>query len=260
MEIIDSHCHPQLSQYDEDRDQMISRSLSEDIKMICIGTDEKDSVFGVELANKYEGVWATVGIHPNDAPNTNFNLDVFKDLLKNEKVVAVGEIGLDYYRTTEKIDQDKQKEVFDIFLNLAKESKKPVIIHSRDAGKGSLGHVHSDMLAILKNNLPDKGGVAHSFTGTIDEARQYLELGFYLGFNGIITFAKQYNGLVQFVSLDRILVETDAPFLAPEPYRGKRNESLYVVEVVKKIAQLKNISIEEVANQTTLNCKRLFSI
>jgi len=136
----------------------------------------------------------------------------------------------------------------------------PVILHSRDSAKGSTGRVHDDMMAILKNNLPLKFGVAHSFTGSMEDAKKYLELGFHLGFNGIITFARQYDEIVREVPLERILLETDAPFLTPEPYRGKRNEPAYVVEVAKKLAELKNVSLEEVIIQTTKNAENLFGI
>src|SRR3989338_159701 len=165
----------------------------------------------------------------------------------------MGEIGLDYYRTTEEADKQFQRDRFEQQLAVAIKADKPIVIHSRDAGKGSVGVVHADLLAILQNNLPARRGVAHSFTGTIDEARKYLDLGFYISFNGIITFARQYDELVKFVPLDRVLLETDAPFLAPEPHRGQRNEPSYIVEVAKKLAELKNEPLDDIISQTTKN-------
>src|SRR3989344_1091452 len=230
--IIDSHCHPQFPQYDEDRDVMIQRALDAGIKMICIGIDLESSRAGIELAQKYEGMWATVGVHPNDNPTEVFDETIYKELLAMPKVVAMGEIGLDYYRTTEEVERQAQRERFEKQLAFAVKSNVPVVLHARDASKGSLGLVHRDMLSIIKNwkleiknsALQERSGVAHSFTGSTDEANMYLDLGFYLGFNGIITFLpasrqalSMYDDLVKFVPLDRILLETDAPYLTPEP-------------------------------------------
>ena len=173
--------------------------------------------------------------------------------MNEEKVVAVGEVGLDYYRTRGDDKQKKQREAFKQFVNFAYQYQKPLILHCRDA--------HEDALEILKSakNIL-YGGVAHSFTGTLEEAREYLNLGFYLGFNGIITFARQYDEVVVHTPLDRILLETDAPYLTPEPYRGKRNEPAYVLEVAKKVAELKNIPLETVIETTTQNTLNLFKI
>lgn len=259
--LIDSHCHPQFPQYGADRDAMIARALAAGVQMICIGTGLFDSRTAVELAAQFEGMWAAVGMHPHDAGEYDENtIADFEAIVDKEKVVAVGEIGLDYYRITEEEQQKNQQRVFESFLKLAQRHNKPVVIHSRDAAKGSLGKVHADTLSILKNNPVPQCGVAHSFTGTIDEARGYLDLGFYLGFNGIITFARTYDDVVRAVPLDRILLETDAPLLTPEPYRGKPNEPAFVIEVAKKLAELKSISLEEVIEQTTQNCKLLFKI
>ena len=266
MVIFDSHCHPQFPQYDNDREEMIARALGADIGMICVGTDLKTSRQAIELAQNYDSVWATVGLHPNDIDQqlTIDNLQQYAQLLNSPKVVAVGEIGLDYYRTPEPEKQEIQKEVFRKFLDLAIKFDKPIIIHSRDSAKGSADKVHSDMIEILNTRYlihnTKVRGVAHSFTGSIDEAEKYLNLGFYLGFNGIITFARQYDDMIKSVPLERILLETDAPYLAPVPHRGERNEPIYVTEVVLKIAMLKNSTHEVVINQTTGNCRSVFKI
>ncbi len=270
MVLIDSHCHPQFPHYEQDRDEMMKRTLNGGVFMICVGTDLKTSKNGIELAEKCEGVWATVGLHPtaipqprknplgstgaepstsNDNLNENFNPKEYSELLNHEKVVGFGEIGLDYYRTKETKDQKFQKQRFEEQLALAKEINKPVVIHCREA--------HKDMLQILTN---DYRGVIHSFTGNLEEAKKYLDLGFYLGFNGIITFANQYDEIVKYSPLENILLETDAPYLTPEPFRGKRNEPLYVKYVAQKIADLKGLSYSQVAEKTFENTKKLFGI
>jgi len=247
--VFDSHCHPQFSQYEGNREEMVKRALDGGVFMICVGTDLETSKRGIELARKHEGIGATVGLHPNDNLDEDFDRYAYEDLLNQEKVVGFGEIGLDYYRTSGKDDREKQKKRFMEQLELAREVGKPLVLHCREA--------HQDMLKILD---PGMRGVIHSFTGTFEEAKKYLNLGFHLGFNGILTFTSQYDEIVRFVPLEKILLETDAPYLAPVPFRGKRNEPLYVKQVVKKVAELKGIDYDEVARQTFENTKRLFGI
>lgn len=259
IQLFDSHCHPQFPQYDGDRDEIIVRALDAGIGMLCVGTDIETSKRGVELARKYDGIWVSVGVHPNDINGLSVaNLNGLVSLLKEPKVIAIGEIGLDYYRTIESEKQEIQKSAFKKFLDLALEHDKPVIIHARDAAKGSAGRVHADVLSILE--FFTLKGVAHSFTGTLEEAQRYIKLGFYLGFNGIITFSNMYDEVVRSVPLERILLETDAPYLAPEPFRGKRNEPAYMDKILRQIACLKGESVDIVAQATTVNSKRLFDI
>ncbi len=260
MNLIDSHCHPQSSQYDKDRDEVIKRTLDGGVQMICVGTDLEMSRKAIELAGKYGGIWATVGLHPNDNLDEDFDERTYEELLKKDNVVAMGEIGLDYYRTAEPEDQKFQKERFIKQLELANKLSKPIILHCRDSKAGSTGKAYPQMADILKNGYAKNGGVVHSYTGSLEEAKQFLNLGLYLGFNGIVTFTRQYDEIVKYAPLDRILLETDAPYLTPEPYRGKRNEPLYIVEVAKKIAELKKITMEEVAETTTQNTKKLFAL
>lgn len=260
--IIDSHCHPQFPQYDADRGEMIRRAQAAGIGMICIGTDLETSKKGIELAHEHEDMWATVGLHPNDV-DASYDIQAYHKLVTDRKVIAIGEIGLDYYRTQEPEKQERQKEVFKEFLDLAVWYDKPVVLHSRDAGKGSTGRVHADILTIL-SRFKESGsrirGVTHSFTGNSQEAQEYLKLGFYLGFNGIITFSRQYDDMIRAVPLDRILLETDAPFLAPDKYRGQRNEPVYIIDVAKKLSDLKSEPLGRVLEQMTQNCKELFRI
>ena len=217
--------------------------------MICIGTDLETSKRGIELAQKHDGIWATVGLHPNDNLDEKFDPGAYKELLGKDKVVGFGEIGLDYYRTKGKDDQKRQKQRFEEQLGLVKQTDKTVVLHCRDA--------HQDMLGVLTQGLK---GVVHSFTGTLEEAKKYLDLGFYLGFNGILTFTSQYDEIVKYVPLEKILLETDAPYLTPVPMRGKRNEPLYVKHVARKVAELKGMDYDEVAKQTFENTKSLFKL
>ncbi|MBP9821972.1 MAG: TatD family hydrolase [Candidatus Pacebacteria bacterium] len=259
QEIIDSHCHVQFPQYDEDREALISKCKEAGVGMICIGTDFKSSASGIDLVQKNEKMWATVGLHPNDNLDEVLDLNLYRELLAKPKVVAVGEIGLDYFRTDKESDQKIQKQRFIQQLDLAVEFNLPVVLHCRDGKTGSTGRAYPDMIEILKK-YPTIKGVVHSCTASLDEAKQFLDLGFYLGFNGIITFARQYDEVVKFALLERILLETDAPYLTPEPHRGKRNEPAHVLEVAKKLALLKNETLDKVISQTTENCQKLFNL
>lgn len=262
IKLFDTHCHLQFSAFDKDRNEVMKRVLENGVGVINVGTDKKNSQEAVELAQKYDNFWAAVGQHPTE--NGEFDGDFFENLTKNSKVVAIGETGLDFYRITvggeeARRQKEKQKSVFIEHIKLANRVKKPLVIHCRDA--------HEDLLDILNSNPPAGGqilnspaGVMHFFTGGYEYAKQYINLGFYISFSGVITFASEYEELVKKLPLDKILIETDAPFAAPKPYRGKRNEPAYVVEVVKKIAEIKGISLEEAARQTTENAKVVFGL
>jgi TatD DNase family protein len=255
MELIDTHCHLQFPQYDLDRDEIIRRALDARIGMVCVGTDKDSSRQAIELSDRFEGVLASVGLHPNDNLNEIYEQGAYEELISHPKVVAVGEIGLDYYRTEGEQEKQTQRERFMEQLQLIKNSRKPVIVHCRNA--------YGDMYEILKETLASPGGqyvrgVVHSFTGTWDQAQKFLGLGLSLGLNGIITFTDQYNEIVKNIPMERLLLETDAPFLAPIPYRGRRNEPLYIIEVAKKIAEVRDMAYEEVANITKHNSILMF--
>ncbi len=271
--IFDSHCHPQFPQYDADREEMIKRNLEQGVFMIAVGANLETSKQAIELANKYDGppspdgfgragIWATVGLHPDDIKD-DFKIEDYRSLSSGKKVVAIGEVGLDYYRTPEEEKRTRQKEIFSQFIDLALETDKPLVLHCRNEKNGK--SAHEDAIKILSGKgYPSPSlqfpGVAHSFTGTPEEADSYLKLGFILAFNGIITFTEEYDELVKFLPMNKILIETDAPYLAPEPYRGQRNEPGHVIEVAKKIAQLKNMDYEMVAKETFGNTQKLFKI
>jgi TatD DNase family protein len=256
MTIFDSHCHPQFPQYDADREETIKRTLAAGCGMICVGTDLEMSKKAIELAEKYDGVWATVGLHPNDASNLSTSdvhrLEGFGELAKHSKVIAIGEVGLDYYRTKNQESRIKQQDVFRQFLELGKNLGKPIIIHCRDA--------YDDLISLLNSKPYTLNAVLHSFTGDFELAQKFLDLGFFLGLNGIITFSDEYNDMIAKVPLERILIETDAPYLAPMPCRGKRNEPPYVEFVAREIAKIKELAFEKVAEQTAQNTRKLFGL
>lgn len=255
--LFDSHTHVNFKDFDDDRGAVIKRCLDENIWMINVGTDAEHSKKAVAIAHAYpEGVYAAVGVHPNDGEKEG-EFSVIEELAKDEKVVAIGETGLDYFRITsdEARTKEKQKELFIKHIELAQRVKKPLIIHCRDA--------HDDLLELLRATrcaLLASPGVMHFFTGTKEDAEKYLALGFYLSFSGVLTFTHDYDDLVRWVPFDRILVETDAPFVAPVPHRGKRNEPSYVKYAAQRIADIKGLSFEEVAKQTTQNARELFRV
>lgn len=256
MKFIDTHCHPHFPQYDADRGDMIARSFQAGVSMIAVGTDADTSRKAIELAKNYDQMWASVGLHPNESITHEYFHGEYRDLAAHPKVVAVGEVGLDYYRTPEEENRKLQQERFEQQISIAIDVDKPLVIHCRDA--------HADMIAALKRHKTEHGdkirGVIHSFTGTAMEASRYFDLGFLVGLNGITTFAREYDEMLLSLPVDKILLETDAPYLTPLPYRGKRNEPGYLGEVASVLANLKQIPLEDFALQTTKNAEKLFGI
>jgi len=273
--LIDTHSHLNFKAYDADREEVIRRAQKEGVVCIDVGTKYETSKLAIELAERHEGIYAAIGIHPIhiktdlmklkmdedegafEPLGEEYDKERYRELVKSEKVVAIGEIGLDYYykpKTTTRQEQfkQKQKEVFVQQLDLAKELDLPVIFHCRMA--------HADAVKILKN-YPGLKGVMHCFTGTVEEMNKYLDLGFYIGINGII-FKLSLDEVIKQCPLDRILVETDCPYLTPTKAGPKetRNEPSFVKYVAERIAELKGISFDEVAFATTANAKKLFKI
>ncbi|MBI2484223.1 TatD family hydrolase [Candidatus Uhrbacteria bacterium] len=266
--LIDTHTHIQFGHYQEDREKLIKQCVSEHVGMILVGCEYESSLQAVDLARAYHAypVWAAIGQHPTDTA-VPFHPEEFKALAKqSERVVAIGECGLDYFHlahdATDDAQKVRQKALFEAHLNLSSELSLPLIIHCRDA--------HDDMLQMLIAYFTRGGilpleqrreqGVMHCFTGTVEQARSYLDLGFLISFTGIITFARHYDDVVMATPLEKILIETDSPFLSPVPFRGKRNSPLYVKYVAERIACLKGMTVEHVAKQTTLNAQRLFGL
>jgi TatD DNase family protein len=275
MKIIDTHSHYNLHQFSEDREAVIVRMQEAGVGTICVGIDEETSQMAIDIAQAHENIWAIVGQHPTEWQK-EFDKEAFKKLVLGDlsrvksreegRVVAIGECGLDYYREQERAHKDEQEKLFRQQIELAIEMDLPLMLHIRPEQKvmparltGSDAYDRAlEILAEYKANNPNLRGTSHFFVGDTAVAQKFLDLGFHISFSGVITFAPEYEEVVRFVPLDRILSETDAPFAAPAPYRGQRNEPAYVTEVVKKIAEIKGISLEECQNQILQNAKTLF--
>lgn len=255
---IDIHSHVNLNAFDADRDEVTKRALENDTWMINVGIDLPASKKAVEMTHDYtEGVYAIIGLHPNQTEE-NFDKNAYRELLKDPKVIGIGECGLDYYRSHEG-SIAKQKEVFIEQIELANEFSKPIMLHIRNNPKDKSRNAYFEALDILKEHSKVKGDV-HFFAGGTAEAEAFLDFGFTLSFTGVITFTNDYDEVIINTPLDMIMTETDCPYVSPVPHRGKRNEPSYVKEVVKRIAEIKNLSEEEVAQAIVNNAKRVFTL
>ena len=302
--MIDTHCHVHFNAFKDDMDAVIRRTLAKGVQMVTVGTQATTSANGLKVAENYDGVWATVGLHPNhlceqeffDAQELadgtkvpgnsiktrceTFDHATYLELARHPKCVAIGECGLDYYRLPKNVDRDetiaKQKATVRQHFDLAHEVDLPVVIHCRDA--------HADQQAIIREYVEagklQRRGVIHCFTGTIEEANVYVDLGFLISFTGVITFPSRkadkfpspskgegqgevlstLQCVVRDLPLEHMMVETASPYLTPVPHRGERNEPWMVEFVAAKISELKKVSLEEVDRLTTGNAKRLFGI
>lgn len=265
--LFDVHTHAQFAIYEKDADEVIRRALDAGVWVANVGTERGTSQAAIDFAHRYkEGVYATVGLHPTHTAKSHhdtqemasapageaFEYEAYKKMASDPKVVAIGECGLDYFRLSEETKK-RQREVFEKHIALASELGKPLMVHCRNA--------FADLIATLKgSDLPQSRGIIHFMTGSKEDAQELLALGFSFSFGGVLTFTHDYDEVVGMIPLDRILLETDAPYVAPVPYRGKRNEPSYVIETAKKIAEMKNMSFEEVAGTTTTNALKLFGI
>lgn len=253
--IFDTHAHYDDEAFDEDRGILLSSMKSSGIgNIVNIGADMKSSQVSIELANEYDFIYAAVGVHPSEVEElTDEHMDELEKWAALDKVVAIGEIGLDYhYPDTDKV---LQKKWFVKQLEVAAKVKLPVVIHSRDAAK--------DTLDIMKEHKADEiGGVVHCYSYGVEMAREYLDMGYYFGIGGVVTFtnSKKLKEVVSYLPLDKIVLETDCPYLSPVPNRGKRNSSLNLPYVVSAIADIKQISEEEVIEATTKNAFDLYRI
>lgn len=253
MKYIDTHCHLQFEDYDLDRELEIQKMKESETAGIVVGVDIASSKQAIKLAEENEHLFACVGVHPTyDEPH----LDQLEGLVKHPKVVAIGECGFDFYRTSKEQFYDRQKILFDHQIDLAIKYEKPLVIHSRN----TFGELF-DVLSVRKKEVGDKlKANIHFFTGNIDDAKNFLDLGFTLSFSGVITFARDYDESVRFAPLSRILVETDAPYVAPIPFRGKRNNPRFVSEVVSSIAKIREEDEEEIRMAVLENAKRVFNL
>lgn len=274
---IDIHAHVNFKAFDEDREEVIQRALDSGTWFINVGTQADTSKKAVEMARQYkEGVYAIVGLHPihtgksfHDKQELGdegsefvsrgeiFDENIYRKLLQNKKVVAIGECGLDYYHPDSE-SVEKQKKMFIKQVELADEMKKPLMLHIRNNSKNEK-NAYADTLEILKKFPAVKGNV-HFFAGGWADAQKFLASGFTLSFTGVITFARDYDEIIKKIPLDMIMSETDSPYVAPAPHRGKRNEPSYVSEVVEKIALIKNLPEAEVAKALVANARRVFGI
>ncbi|OGI69568.1 hypothetical protein A3A09_00490 [Candidatus Nomurabacteria bacterium RIFCSPLOWO2_01_FULL_42_20] len=283
MKYFDIHSHLNLSPLKEDQESVLSRMRLLEVATITVGVDYETSKEAVRLAEKNFDVWATVGLHPTDNSKEELDYEKYKELAQHPKVVAIGETGLDYFHPGNK---EKQKDLFLKHTRLALEVKKPLMIHCRPS-KGSMD-AYNDLYEIITNDnlqltidrnhpsqmlnvsasakaLADKKGQMlhgnlHFFVGDTEIAKKFLKLGFTFSFDGPITFSRDYDEVIKFLPLESLMSETDAPFAAPVPYRGKTNEPAYVVEIVKKIAEIKGLSIEVVQKALVNNARRIFDI
>lgn len=257
-EYFDIHSHLNFPQYDADREEVIQRLKDTNTYTIVVGTDLETSESAVDLADKHTEIYACIGVHPVDNPTRFFEREKFEKLITHPKVVAVGECGLDFFHSdkNDKGERERQGKLFLEHIDFALAHDKPVMIHSRDA--------YGDLLDVLEPLAREHGeklrGDVHFFAGDVDTARRFFNIGFTVSFTGVITFARNYDEVIKFSPLDKIMSETDAPYVAPTPYRGKRNEPSYVSEVVKKIAEIKGEDTERVQRALIENTLNFFAI
>jgi TatD DNase family protein len=274
IEYFDSHTHLQFPIYNKERKNLIEKTLQGGVGFVDVGTNKKTSEEALILALEYEHqpIYAAVGLHPIHTHKNNFldknelssgesfeefDYALYKKLAENKKVVAIGECGLDYYRIK---DNDleikkKQRKVFEEQIKLSIEVKKPLMIHCRNA--------YQDLFSIIqsfKSMLPETPGIVHFFAGTKEDAQKFLELGFYFTFGGVITLTRDYDEVVKFIPKDKILLETDAPYVAPKTNRGKTNEPLFIKETYERAGEIKNISLDTLKNQVLENNEKVFRI
>jgi TatD DNase family protein len=255
MTFVDSHCHLDGKSFNADRDTVIERALAAGVEtMVAIGSGDgpPDLEAGIRLAESYPFIYATIGVHPHEASKADEAVWLnMAALAAHPKVVAIGEIGLDYHYDFS--PRDTQRDVFERQLGIARDASLPIVIHTREAW--------DDTFSMLEAHWPagSPGGIMHCFSGGPEEARRSLDLGFHISFSGIVTYPKALDvqEAARIVPLDCLLIETDAPYLAPVPYRGKRNEPAYVVEAARRLAELRGESFETIAEATTLNWRRL---
>ncbi len=263
--LTDTHCHLDLDAFDLDRPAVIERALQVGVTRILVpGVTVESSRRALALAGEYPALFAAVGIHPTDLVSLDDRtLAVLRTLAENPKVAAIGEIGLDYYWVTDPEKQAQQREALRAQLTLAHDLHKPVVLHAREKDDAVQGPCAEDLISILEQwTQPSPApGVLHSFSGSLETARRALELGFYIGVTGPVTYknAAYRREVIAAIPLERLLIETDSPYLAPHPYRGKRNEPAYVTHIADKIAQIQSRTPQEVVAVTGTNAARLFS-
>lgn len=254
--LFDTHAHLNAEEFDPDREEVLRRAKEAGVRRILnIGFNRDSIPSSLQLAEKYDYIYSSVGWHPQDAHSfTQKDLEWLGELAKHPKVIAIGEIGLDYYWDTS--PRDVQQKVFRLQIGLAKKLGLPIVIHDRDA--------HEDLLKILKEEKAEEGGgvIMHAFSGSVEMAKECIQLGYYLSFGGTVTFknAVRPKEVAKAIPLEKMLIETDSPYLTPHPYRGKRNESAYVRLVAEKLAELRGLTVEEIEEITYRNAVRVLHL
>lgn len=278
MEYLDSHTHAQFAAYDDDRDELIKSTLKEEVGMINVGTNLNTSKSALDLAEKYsdDPIFATAGLHPThtysdyqdseemkdgSGKEKGFNYEAYKEIANKDKVVAIGECGLDYFRVNAKDKKQVeklQKKALTKQIKLAEETDLPLMVHCRPkSGDGA----YNELVDVINAEAGDlKTAVIHFFVGSKKAAKKFLDKGFYFTFGGVITFAREYDDVIDYIPLERILLETDAPYVTPAPHRGKRNEPKFVKEVYKKMSELKGVDIEDLKKTILENNNKVFDL
>lgn len=246
---FDTHSHLNFPQYDRDRAEVLARMEEYDIATVIVGTDAVTSKEAIALAETNERLFASIGVHPADDDNAQFDQALFENMVSNKKVVAIGEVGLDYFHSN---DKERQKRLFIAQTEFAVKHDVPLIIHCREA--------YEDVLGILEGYRGRVRGNVHFFAGSIEIADRVLDLGFNISFPGVITFTREYDEVVRYIPADRIMAETDSPYVAPVPHRGERNEPLYVRYVYQKIAEIRGEEEGKMREILTENALRFFRI
>lgn len=259
MKFIDIHGHIQFPEFDADREEAVQRAYNAGVGIISVGTGLESSRKAIELAEAHENTWAIVGIHPADTHGevAQAEFDSIKELAKHPKVVAIGECGLDYFHSAPE-DIPRQRELFIRHIQLANDVQKPLMLHVRN-GKSGDHNAYQEAIGILKKYARVRANF-HFFAGTLEDAHDIVEMGYTISFTGVLTFARNYDEVVRTVPLTHIMSETDCPFVAPVPYRGKRCEPMHVIETVKKIAEIRGENVEAVSAELLKNAQRFFGL
>ena len=257
MKYIDIHCHLNFDDFDLDRQEAIERCREKGVAMIVVGTNLDESKKATKLAEENSDIWAIIGLHPTDVHNEKFNYEEYRKLAEHPRTVGIGECGLDYYRAGH-APKALQQEVFEQHIALANEVKKPLMLHLR-SGANPDQNAYKDALEVVKKHAKVPGDV-HFYAGSLEEAHEFIKLGFRLSFTGVITFARNYDEIIKSIPLNMIMSETDAPYVTPAPYRGKRNEPSYVIETAHKIAEIRGESLDIVLPHLVDNARKLFGI
>ncbi|OIO47872.1 MAG: hypothetical protein AUJ28_00305 [Parcubacteria group bacterium CG1_02_37_51] len=264
--LIDAHAHLDFEAFDEDREEVIKKCQDQQVKVINVGSQLATSKLAVSLAQKYEGLFATIGLHPIHVYDEEFKVEDYQKIIgTNKNIVGIGECGYDYFYLKEKDKsfieiKAKQEEVFLKHIQLAKDNSLPLMLHGRNGETQKTANI--DIIQALVDNDCHQG-LIHCFDGTKEEADSYIQQGFYIGITGIITFTRKAEALQELVRqlpLDKMIINTDSPYLTPEPHRGKRNEPVYVEFIARQVAELKGISYDEVVKENAINCKKVFNI